>query len=136
MTHEERITWLASYAARIGARLETEGECGFGRPCVGLIRNSVYPDYPEDAPVPIETAYHKHNCLAVLGRGEQAIADLYDWCCALEAAGFNKIAVSPNPNFKTEYADRGNSFLGVLLGKHECVRIVRDAPSVDAKEKP
>jgi len=125
MAHDERIAWLALYASRIGARLELEGECGIGRECVGLLRDGVYPDYPEDAPVPIETAYHKHPCLAVLGRGERAVQDLYDWCTALEKDGFNKIAVAPNPRFRSEYADRGLAAIGMLLGKHQEVQLIR-----------
>lgn len=68
--------------------LTTEGECGFGRPCVGVLHGEIYPDYdPEDerlcAPEGVE-AYHKHNCIAVLGRGEQAIDGLYRWLLKLK----------------------------------------------------
>jgi hypothetical protein len=125
MTHKERIEWLALYAARIGARLELGGECGFGRECVGLLRDSVYPDYPDDAPVPIETAYHKHPCLAVLGRGEDAVQDLCDWCVALEKDGFDRVEVVPNPRFEAEYTNKEIGDIGLLMGKHQIVRLVR-----------
>ena len=75
---------------------EDEGECGFFRECVGLIgRNGCYVDYniidPNDkvliGPDPKfyderfediapEDAYHKHDCVAVLGRGEDGLRKL------------------------------------------------------------
>jgi len=78
--------------------LGLEGECGFGRKCVGVLAE-VYPDYewyddnyeridnngkvwtPEDA-------YHKHPCVAVLGRGEEAEAQLFDWLQWFDTNGF------------------------------------------------
>lgn len=74
---------------------EPEGECGFGRPCVGLMHGENYVDYNpnndttyESIPeyyderlndIPPKDAYHKHSCLAVLGRGEEAIKQLSEW---------------------------------------------------------
>ena len=80
-----------------------EGEVGFGRECVGLAHGDNYIDYnPTKYPdhsrveevydkrfydiVP-EKAYHKHNCLAVLGRGDDSIRQLCDWVEALEEIG-------------------------------------------------
>lgn len=75
---------------------EDEGECGFGRECVGLIdKRGSWVDYnPCSHPnyEPIEElnderldditpadAYHKHDCVAVLGRGDEAIKQLSEW---------------------------------------------------------
>ena len=82
---------MIQWAHKHKVRLELEGECGFGRECVGILAdNGSYPDYqwhdddfnridnngevwtPEDA-------YHKHECVAVLGRGEEAESQLYEW---------------------------------------------------------
>ena len=94
---------------------EDEGEVGFGRSCVGfvtraggyvsynprnakeyeLIEELVCPEAepPEDAP----DAYHKHDCMAILGRGASAIGQLAAWVRSLERAG--KVAVV---QFETE----------------------------------
>jgi hypothetical protein len=88
---------------------EDKGECGFGRPCVGFIRGSGYiahnpctsgdyspiAEFADDRlypPVPVPDAYHKHDCLAVLARGdepnyEKAIEQLAAWVKHLESLG-------------------------------------------------
>lgn len=93
MTHAEKIEWMKKWCEENGLALTLEGECGFGRECVGVLAsNACYPDYAwhnydgdyerldnnGDVWVP-EDAYHKHDCVAVLGRGEKAEAQLYDW---------------------------------------------------------
>ena len=88
---------------------EDEGECGFGRECVGFIaRGGNYLDYnpyksnesyeqieelqceavepPDDV-----NAYHKHECMAVLGRGDEAIDQLAKWVDKINEAGNVKI---------------------------------------------
>jgi hypothetical protein len=74
----------------------TEGECGFGRPCVGITTGDQWidwrattgaPDYrPEPDPwegfVPPD-AYHKHDCVAVLGQDDLAWSQLADWLTAI-----------------------------------------------------
>jgi hypothetical protein len=82
---------------------EDEGECGFGRKCVGFIsRNGNWLDhnptnknfeYIEETkcehtwpPEGID-AYHKHDCMAVLGRDEEAIIGLAKWVLKLEKIG-------------------------------------------------
>ena len=91
---------MAVWAARNGLQLVLEGECGFGRECVGVLADGKYPDYewydaeytervdqngevwaPKDA-------YHKHPCVAVLGRGEPAEVQLYEWLLWFDANGF------------------------------------------------
>lgn len=82
---------------------EDEGECGFGRECVGLTNGNNWVDFN---PINLKTkeyiegfydkrfydiapkdAYHKHNCLAVLGRGENAIRQLSKWVDKLKELG-------------------------------------------------
>lgn len=82
---------------------EDEGECGFGRECVGLTNGGNYVDYnPTCEPdydyvegfyderfydITPPDAYHKHNCIAVLGRGDDAIRQLSDWVDKLNEIG-------------------------------------------------
>src|SRR3990167_249083 len=85
---------------------ETSGECGFGRECVGFISKfGNYLDYnphqsgdyepitelqcpavepPHDL---TPDAYHKHDCMAVLGRGDRAIIQLAHWVKKINAVG-------------------------------------------------
>jgi len=94
--HDTRmeVAFLEQWARQNGCRFEPEGECGFGRECVGISAGHEYPSYeawdmetfqrthdcPEAAPPPeVTDAYHKHPCLAVLGRGPDAIHQLYVW---------------------------------------------------------
>ena len=104
MANDTRIEvgFLERWAAENGCRFEPEGECGFGRECVGVTAGDEYPAYeafnhetleethncPEAAPpVGVPNAYHKHPCLAVLGRGPDAIHELYLWVGALAERG-------------------------------------------------
>jgi hypothetical protein len=101
IAHSEKIQWLQEWCARNGVRLQLEGECGFGRECVGIAAGSegTYPDYQwydddfervdsnGEVWIP-EHAYHKHPCVAVLGRGEGPEAELYDWIRWFDANGF------------------------------------------------
>lgn len=83
---------------------EDEGECGFGRECVGLLSKSGnWLDYnprnnttfepidgcqSEDVYPPSDVeAYHKHSCMAVLGRGNEAIIGLAKWVQKLNSIG-------------------------------------------------
>lgn len=105
-TTEEEVTYLRDWAGKNKAYFEDDGEVGFGRECVGIISGSAYPSYreyeqlnhepylrethdcPEAQPPPeVKDAYHKHDCLAVLGRGPEAIHQLYVWVKHLEAHG-------------------------------------------------
>lgn len=106
MTHEEKVQWMIQWAHKNKVRLELEGEVGFGRECVGILCGDNFPDYewyngddyskradnngkvwtPEDA-------YHKHTCVAVLGRGEPAEAQLYEWLKWFDDNGFKIVSV-------------------------------------------
>lgn len=92
---EQHIKNIQKFADKFNLTFTQEGECGFGRECVGLLVGNNYVDYnPHDSVNydPIEgfyderfyeiapkNAYRKHNCLAVLGRGEDAIRQLSEW---------------------------------------------------------
>ena len=115
MTLNEKIAWMKNWAEPQGLEVVTEGECGFGRKCVGLsaVAGECYPDYkwydenwnyadkngevwtPDDA-------YHKHECVAVLGRGENAINQLYDWCVWFNENDF-ELTVTKNDKAKKDY---------------------------------
>lgn len=132
MTHDEKVGWMALWAAKNGLQLNLEGECGFGRECVGVITEGIYPDYQwydeatgkradnnGDVWQPPD-AYHKHPCVAVLGRGEGPESQLYDWLKWFDDNGF-KLEVGDQP------FDPKLGFLGIVLGKHRYVRMVRGA---------
>lgn len=100
---EECREVIQEFANRFKLIFEEEGECGFGRECVGLSDGVNYVDYnPIDMvkydyikeffderfyDIAPTDAYHKHNCLAVLGRGEEAIRQLADWVDKLNEIG-------------------------------------------------
>jgi len=128
MTHKEKIAWMANWVVKHKAMLVLEGECGFGRECVGILIDGKYPDYewyedwdrmdnngevwmPKDA-------YHKHPCVAVLGRGEEAESQLYDWLKWFDDNGFvieaGWVELSPSIDF-----------LDVMLGRDRYCRMVK-----------
>lgn len=99
---DERIRDARLWAAEQGCVLELDGEVGFGRECVGILWRTHYVDTPgsghnDDGPCfghdspggPPEDidAYHKHDCLAVLGRDGQAIDGLLRWVEKIRANG-------------------------------------------------
>lgn len=137
MEHDAKVQWMAVWAAKNGLQLQLEGECGFGRECVGVTAEDTYPDYEwydynsyerldknGDVWTP-EDAYHKHPCVAVLGRGEYAESQLYDWLQWFDRNGF-----------KLERGDKkmdpSLGIIGVLMGKHRYVRLVRQTPEVQS----
>ena len=102
-TIEEHKANIQEFANRFKLIFEDDGEVGFGRKCVGLTNGSNYIDYnPTQFPdydyveefyderlydiVP-ENAYHKHNCLAVLGNEESSIIQLSEWIDKLKELG-------------------------------------------------
>jgi hypothetical protein len=97
---------LFAFAEKHGLNLVVDGECGFGRPCVGFTdARSNYVDYnpcsvgdykpieglQDDRHYEItpEDAYHKHDCMAVLNHGDRdkALAQLLEWVEQLETIG-------------------------------------------------
>lgn len=128
MTHKKKIEWMALWAAKNKLQLVIEGECGFGRECVGVATEGHYPDYEwyneEDNRVDKngdvwkpEDAYHKHPCVAVLGRGKEAEEQLYLWLKWFD-----------DNNFKLETGNlpiKDNMALALLFNKHRYARMVR-----------
>lgn len=132
-TIEEHKLNIQEFANRFKLIFEEEGECGFGRECVGLMKGSNYVDYNpinnascdyvkgfyneklyEIVP---KNAYHKHNCLAVLGRGESSIIELSEWVDKLNKLG----AVVER------YATGATGIQAMLSGTHNyAVRIPRN----------
>jgi len=98
---------LQEFANKHKLIFEDRGEVGFGRSCVGFLhRAGGYVEYnptrsksweyiwPSDprlrAPKGTPDAYHKHDCMAVLVRGEDydaALKQLSAWVEHLEAQG-------------------------------------------------
>ena len=106
MNHSEKIDWMILWAHKNKVVLELEGEVGLGRECVGILAEGHYPDYQwydadyshradnnGDVWIP-DNAYHKHECVAVLGRGEVAEAQLYDWLKWFDDNNF-KVEITP-----------------------------------------
>ena len=131
MTRDDKIQWMATWAAKHGVQLVLEGECGFGRECVGVSVDGGYLDYEwyddesfkradknGDVWCP-PNAYHKHPCVAVLGRGEAAEAELYDW---LKWFDENNFVVETG----NQAVDPRIGALAILLGKHRYKRMVRE----------
>lgn len=129
MTREQKIEWMAIWAAKNGFQLQLEGFVGFGRECVGVSAFDAYPDYhwyneetrEEDDNGDVwtpEDAYHKHTCVAVLGRGEAAEAQLYEWLRWFDANNFKLEVVS-------YVGQRTFSAAQVMNGQHRSVRLVR-----------
>jgi len=95
-----KIVWMLDYCKRNGAQLSLQGECGFWRPCVGILVNGLYPDYEwwdKDYSNQLDkngevwkprSAYHKHPCVAVLGHDEDSINQLWLWLQWFEDNGF------------------------------------------------
>lgn len=100
-----KMDFLQRWAAANKSYVETKGQVGFMRDCVGIIHGSAYIDLPlygsenyyeewNALPQSPEDAYHKHDCLCVLVHGEdeeaydKALEQLYTWVLALNEAGF------------------------------------------------
>lgn len=129
MEHAEKIEWMKKWCGENNLTLILEGECGFGRECVGVLAsNGCYPDYAwydydgncerldnnGDLWTPID-AYHKHECVAVLGRGENAEEQLYEW-----------LKWFSDNNFKLECVFTGKrDAISMLMGSHIQARMVR-----------
>jgi len=94
-TIEQCIANIQEFANKNKVVFDSEGECGFGRECVGLRSGDNWLSYN---PLNMETydpiekyyddrhyelspenAYHKGDYLCVLGRGDGAIRELSEW---------------------------------------------------------
>lgn len=129
MKHSDKIKWMQNYCNASGLTLTLDGECGFGRECVGVVFDGKYPDYtwyndetyeridPNGEVWTPQDAYHKHDCVAVLGRGKEAESQLYNWLL-----WFN------NNGFLIETGKREvdeDDFIAALLSRGTWVRFVR-----------
>lgn len=129
MTRQEKIEWMAVWAAKNHLALELDGGVGFGRDCVGVLAGDLYPDHQWYCPSTYErldangavwtpeNAYHKHPCVAVLGHGEAAEAELYEWLKWFDAN-----------EFKLETGIDSVASLDpvkVLFGQHKWARMVK-----------
>lgn len=131
--HNEKLLWMLNWATKNNAALNLRGECGFSRECVGIMADGIYPDYEwydgdyeriddnGEVWVP-DDAYHKHPCVAVLGRGEIAEAQLYDWLKWFDDNNFHietgEVELDPN-------LDSGMRGVFIMMGKDRFVRMVR-----------
>lgn len=102
MTIQDHKNKIQAFADKHGLNFEDKGEVGFGRECVGLSKGTSFIDFnpishsnhdyiekhyneslydmcPKDA-------YHKHDCIAVLGHGDDSIIQLSEWVDKLDAA--------------------------------------------------
>jgi hypothetical protein len=96
---QEQIDYLNRWCNRYGLALALEGEVGFGRECVGILRGDGYVDYDwaDETFWTPDDAYHKYPCLAVLGRGEKAVAQLHEWVQRIDADGWTVETVARIP---------------------------------------
>ena len=100
MTHKDKLYWMALFAKKHNVTLVLHGTCGLARKCVGILDGDIYPDYEwydeetderidrnGDVWIP-DDAYNKHPCVAVIGRGEHAESQLYEWLKWFDTNGF------------------------------------------------
>jgi hypothetical protein len=100
-SREAQIVYITEWAARYQCSLQLNGQVGFGRDCVGVLKGGTYIDTQdiknettynhESGPGSWwepEDSYHKHDCLAVLGHGEGALEQLYRWVKWLDEHGY------------------------------------------------
>lgn len=128
LAHKDKIKWMKSWCKTQKLNLSLQGECGFGRPCVGVMARDIYPDYvwhdekynridPNGEVWVPKDAYHKHPCVAVLGWGEDAESQLYDWLRWFDSNGFSLTV--------KELSSAGMSDIDKALGMHLEVRMVK-----------
>lgn len=111
---------IQRFAAANGGAFDPQGsEVGFGRPCVGVTVGHTYPDFdPNDPavapPEGVDHAYHKHNCLCVLGTSMEAVGELATWVRHLER---NRVTIYVSER-KPEHA------IDAMLHGFQSVRLV------------
>lgn len=130
MKIQEKVNYIQKFADKYDLIFDQEGECGFGRQCVGLLRGDKYIDYnPVDLlkyqeipelssddhyEITPPNAYHKHSCIAVLGRGDDAVSELYDWVKALEER---------NVRFET-FSTGATGLQAIMSGTHGTAAVI------------
>ncbi len=132
---DAQIRDVRLWAAEQGCILNLDGEVGFGRPCVGITHTNGYVDYdgwpegtdrPDDRATPPDgvDAYHKHDCLAVLGTDEAAVEGLLAWVAKIRSHGGRIVVHDREP-------DPQAGIIGLLL--HGVTRAVIEFPDEGAK---
>lgn len=133
LTAEQAREICGRFALKHRVIFDDRGECGFGRECVGFSSGDKWIDHnpctmggnydrieslackdthpPEDV-----DAYHKHHCLAVLGRGDGAIIGLAKWVLKMEAAGEVEVV---------SYETGATGFQALVSGVHARAVVVR-----------
>ena len=119
VSREAQIVYITEWASRYRASLQLNGEVGIGRECVGVLMGHAYIDTTDvkarEAYQPggdwwePENSYHKHDCLAVLGRGDGALAQLYEWVRWLDGRGYGIEEVYRQPSSGVDLALHGVS---------------------------
>lgn len=119
VTRADQIVYITEWAARYRCSLQLNGEVGFGRDCVGVLNEGTYIDLEEvkgrEAYQPggewwqPGDAYHEHDCLAVLGHDDDALAQLYAWVKWLDGHGYGVEIVYREPTSNIDLAFHGIS---------------------------
>jgi hypothetical protein len=119
VTRDAQIVYITEWASRFRCALQLNGQVGFGRNCVGVLQGDTYIDtsdikdqeaYREggDWWEP-EDSYHKHDCLAVLGHGDESLEQLYRWVKWLDENRYGIEVVYREPSSVTDLAFHGIS---------------------------
>lgn len=116
-----RLRWMEAWAAKNGLTLDLDGEIGFGRDAVTVTnRDGTCPDYGDpyegddgDVWTPRD-AYHKYQCVAVLGKGEEAELQMYEWLRWFDDNGYVCVEAPSHPNT-----------IGAMLGHKGCRMVKR-----------
>jgi len=110
VTREAQIVYLTEWAGRYRCALQLNGEVGFGRECVGILNGGPYIDYADEAGIwTPEDAYHKHDCVAVLGHGGEALEQLYRWVKWLDGNRYGVEVVYRHPSSDIDLVFHGIS---------------------------
>lgn len=122
VTRADQIVYITEWAARYQCSLQLNGQVGFGRDCTGVLKGSTYIDtqdaknataYNHESAAGSwwepEDSYHKHDCLAVLGHGDEALDQLYRWVKWLDENGWGVEEVYREPSSNIDLAFHGIS---------------------------
>ena len=110
VTRESQIVYITEWASRYRCSLQLNGQVGFGRDCVGVLKGDTYIDYGDHVGIwTPEDAYHKHYCIAVLGHGDDALAQLYEWVKWLDENQWGVEEVYRQPSSNIDLAFHGIS---------------------------
>lgn len=110
VTRETQIVYITEWAARYRCSLQLNGQVGIGRDCVGVLKGDTYIDYGDHVGIwTPEDAYHKHYCIAVLGHGDEALEQLYQWVKWLDEHGWGVEEVYRQPTSNIDLVFHGIS---------------------------